>query len=111
MEFLISQKITNTNCFYFSGDYFHKFKNLKPENNFAVYKLKVNAQSKVESIAVVQDFGNSQDSAIKNVIKENFVMLKDFITEVKNEEVVLVLFFDKENEDVITNFSYLPDYH
>jgi len=111
LEFLISQKITNTNCFYFSGDYFKKFKNLKPDNNFAVYKLKVNEQSKVESIAVVQDFGTSKDSDIKNVIKENFVMLKDFMTEVKNEEVVLVLFFDTENEDVISNFSYLPDYH
>ena len=111
IEFLINHKITNTNCYYFSDDYFKKFKNLSPKNDFAVYKLKVNSKSKVESISVIQDFETSQDAEIKKVVKNKFTILKDFMTEVKNEEVVLVLFFDKENENVISNFSYLPNYH
>ncbi len=32
------------------------------------------------------------------------------MTEVKNEEVVLLLFFNKKNENVICNFNLLPYY-
>ncbi len=32
------------------------------------------------------------------------------MTEVKNEEVVLLLFFNKKNENVISNFNLLPYY-
>ncbi len=110
IEFLINHKITNTNSFYFSGDYFKKFKNLSPKNDFAVYKLKVDSKSKVESISVIQDFETSQDDAIKKVVKNKFTILKDFMKEVKNEEVVLVLFFNKKNENVISNFNFLPYY-
>lgn len=108
IEFLVSHNITNTNSFYFSDNYFKTFKNLSPRNDFAVYKLKVNSQSKVESISVLQDFETSQDDAIKKAIKNNFIILKDFMTEVKNEEVVLVLFFNQKNESVISNFNILP---
>ena len=111
IELLMSHQITHTNSFYFSDNYFNKFKNLTPKNDFAVYKLKVNSKSKVESISVIQDFETSQDAEIKKIIKNKFIILKDFMTEVKNEEIVLVLFFDKEDKDVISNFSFQPDYH
>ena len=37
IECLLKNEITNTNCFYFSGDFFHQFKNLDPKNEFAIY--------------------------------------------------------------------------
>ncbi|GEM_PF-5588541 len=32
------------------------------------------------------------------------------MTEVKDEEVVLILFFNKKNENVFSNFNFLPYY-
>jgi len=104
IQFLLKKEIENTNCFYFSGNYFKKFKNLIPKHEFAVYQLKVNAQSKVESISVIQDFGTAKDEEIKRSIKKNFTVLQDFMREMKNEKVILVLFFDKNNPDIISNF-------
>ena len=43
IDCLLKNEITNTNCFYFSGDFFHQFKNLVPKNEFTVYPLKVNS--------------------------------------------------------------------
>lgn len=105
LEFLIEKKINNTNCFYFSGDYFEKFKNLKSQNDFAVYQLKINSKSKIESVSVLQNFGSSEDKNILNIIKKEFTVLKDFMVEMKNEEVTLVLFLDKEKDEIISNFN------
>lgn len=102
LEFLIKKNISNSNCFYSVGNHFEKFKSLNPKNDFAVYKLKINSKSKIESISVIQDFGMSKDSEIKNIIKTNFKMIRGFRKEIKNEEVTLVLFFDKKNRFVIS---------
>ena len=80
------------------GD-FKKFEILNPKNYFAVYKIKVNGESEVEKIEVIQNFGSDQDAEIMNLIKKNFVIVKDFMTEVRNEEVLLTLFYIPENKE------------
>ena len=104
LEFLIDHKIMNTNVFYFSGDYFNKFKKIKTQNNFAVYKIKVDAKSKAESITVIQNFGSNKDEEILFTVKKELVFLKNFMTEIKNEEIILVMFYNPKSEEVISNF-------
>lgn len=108
LDFLISNKLTNTNSYYLSEESFEKFKTLKPQNHFAVYKLKIDSKSKAEAVFSIQDFGfgTKEDLEIKNIIQHKFVLLKDFMTEMKNEEIILVLFFNESKEDVISNFNY-----
>lgn len=103
IECLLKNEITNTNCFYFSGDFFHQFKNLVPKNEFTVYRLKVNSKSKVASISVIQDFGTDEDEHIREAIIQNFEVLKNAMEEIKNEEVYIVLFFNKDDEYMISN--------
>ena len=67
-----------------------------------MYKVKVNAKSKIESISVIHDFGTSKDSEIRSLIKEDFRMVRGLLKEIKNGEVILVLFFDKNNRYVIS---------
>jgi hypothetical protein len=105
LNFLIKNKIRNTNSFYFSGAYFKKYRKLKPQNDFAVYRLKINSKSKIESMIILQSFGLPQEKEIINDIKKNFAMSRSFMEEVKNEEITLVLFFNNESEDVISNFN------
>ncbi len=105
LYFLIKNKIRNTDSFYFSGDYFKKYKKLKPQNDFAVYRLKINSKSKIESMITLQSFGLPHEKEIINDIKKNFVMSRGFMQEIKNEEITLVLFFNNESEDVISNFN------
>lgn len=104
LEFLIAHKIKKTNGFYFSGDYFNKFKNITTQNNFAVYKIKVDAKSKAESITVIQNFGSNKDEEILFTVKKELVFLKSFMTEIKNEEIILVMFYNPKSEEVISNF-------
>ena len=104
LEFLIAHKIKKTNVFYFSGDYFNKFKNITTQNNFAVYKIKVDAKSKAESITVIQNFGSNKDEEILFTVKKELVFLKNFMTEIKNEEIILVMFYNPKSEEVISNF-------
>lgn len=101
LQFLIKRNISKTDCYSSRGN-FEKFKNLNPKNNFAVYKVKVNAKSKIESISVIQDFGTSKDSEIRSLIKADFRMVRGLLKEIKDEEVTLVLFFDKKNRYVIS---------
>lgn len=104
LEFLIAHKIKRTNVFYFSGDYFNKFKNITAQNSFAVYKIKVDAKSKAESITVIQNFGSNKDEEILFTVKKELVFLKNFMTEIKNEEIILVMFYNPKSEEVISNF-------
>lgn len=108
LEFLISNKLTNTNSYYLSEESFEKFRTLKPQNHFAVYKLKIDSKSKAEAVSTIQDFGfgAKEDLEIKSIIQHKFVLLKEFMTEMKNEEIILVLFFNEGKEDVISNFNY-----
>ncbi|QBO57969.1 hypothetical protein [Chryseobacterium salivictor] len=68
------------------------------KNKFAVYKLKVNEKSKIDHIEAVQNFESSKDLEIMNLMKKNFVIGKDFFSEVRNEEVLLILFYRPENK-------------
>ena len=66
--------------------------------------MKVNSQSKVKSVSVIQEFGTDKDELIREVIMYNFEVLRNWMEEVKNEEVTIVLFFNKDDEYVIFNF-------
>lgn len=80
------------------GD-FKNFKIVNPKNYFAVLKLKVNGKSKIDKIEVIQNFGSEQDYQILKTIKKNFIISKEMWTEVRNEEVLLTLFYVPENEN------------
>ncbi|MGV8915138.1 MAG: hypothetical protein ACOH1X_06790 [Kaistella sp.] len=69
------------------------------KNNFAVYKLKVNGKSEVDAIEALQNFESSQDEEIMELIRENAVIAKGFLTEVRYEEVLLTLFYVPKNND------------
>lgn len=109
IQFLIAEDLKDTNIFYFSGDFFENYKNLIPKNQFAVYQLKVDPKSRIENIKALQNFGTNKDSEIMDIIKTKFTILRDMMSEVRNEEVTLILFFDKDNRGVISNFNS-PDF-
>lgn len=105
IHFLIAEHLKDTNVFYFSGDFFENYKDLIPKNAFGVYHLKVNSKSRIDSINAIQNFGTNKDAEIMDIIKREFTILRDMMSEVRNEEVTLILFFDKENKGVISNFN------
>lgn len=106
IQFMQNHKIAKSDVFYFYGDYFKKFKNISVKNKFAVYKIDIDSHSKAKSIIAIQNFDSEKDSEIMDVIKKKIIFLKDFMTEIKNEEVVLILFFNPETEEVISNFNH-----
>ena len=53
---------------------------------------------------MIQDFGTGEDEHIKEAIIQNFEVLKNGMEEIKNEEVYIVLFFNKDDEYMISNF-------
>lgn len=103
LDFMVKNKITNSDVFYFADNHFKNFKNLDAKNFFAVYKIKVNSKSKANSIQTLQSFGSSKDFQVTEIIRKKFIFLKDFMTEVKNEEVVLVLFYEPNSREIISN--------
>lgn len=80
-----------------NGD-FKDFEIVDAKNNFAVYKLKVNDKSKITQIEALQNFESSKDLEIMNLMKKNFVIGKGFFSEVRNEEVLLTIFYRPENK-------------
>lgn len=104
LEFVIDHKIENTNVFYFSGDYFNKFKNISVKNSFAIFKIGVDSKSKAKSITSIQSFGSDKDDEIVSIIKKKLIFLRDFMSEIKNEEVILIMFYQPNSEEVISNF-------
>lgn len=78
---------------------FKNFEIKNPKSNFAVYKIRVNGQSRVENIEALQNFGSEQDEEILKLIKNNFVIMKGFLEEVKDETVLLTLFYIPENKE------------
>lgn len=74
------------------------------KNNFAVYKLKVNGKSEVDEVESLQNFESSQDEEIMELIRKNAVVAKGFFTEVRNEEVLLTLFYLPKNKGL--EFAY-----
>ena len=103
LEFLASNPSDLAQAFYLDnsvtansdGD-FKSYIITEPARSFAVYKLKVNGKSEVEEIEALQNFGSSQDGEIMRLIKKNFVIGKDFFSEVRNEEVLLTLFYNPD---------------
>lgn len=102
LTFLIDKKIKRTNASYQTDESFRKFRNMKPENDFAVYRIKVNSKSKAESVSVIQNFGIPNDHEILSIIKNEFVFSRGVFQELKNEKVWLVLFFDNNNENILS---------
>ena len=47
---------------------------------------------------MIQDFGADKDEHIREVIMYNFEVLRNWMEEVINEEVTIVLFFNKDDE-------------
>ena len=104
LDFVINKKIKNTDVFYLSGNYFQKFKNLKPKNRFAVYEIRVNDKSKAKLISVIQNFGTSEDEEVLKIIKREFEFSTGVFQEIKNKDICLILFFDSNHEDLISGF-------
>lgn len=77
---------------------FSKLNKITPINQFAIYKVKVDGKSRVSNISTISGFG-SIDNEIENLIKKNFTIIKGFMEEVKNEEVLLLMFYVPENEN------------
>ena len=80
---------------------------IKPDNQFAIYKLKVNEHSRIEEIFSVSEFGKI-DEQIHLLMKKNFAVVKGFMEEIRNKEVLLLMFFVPENKgkeykEIITN--------
>lgn len=105
LNFLMKNPLALSQAFYFdnsnkddNGD-FKKFELFNPTNHFAVYRVKVNDNSEVEKIQAIQNFGSEKDQEIMNLIRKNFVIIKDFMTEVRDEEVLLTLFYIPENKN------------
>lgn len=105
LNYLQGNPLNLSQAFYFDnsategeGD-FKKIEILNPKNYFAVYKIKVNGKSEVENIEAIKNFASDQDAEIMSLIKKNFVIVKDFLTEVRNEEVLLTLFYIPENKE------------
>lgn len=106
LNFLRKNKFNLSQAFYFDNSVFQRgegdFKKTvmeRPANRFAVYKLKVNSKSEVEEIEAIQNFGSAQDAEIMKLIKKNFSIAKELLTEVRNEEVLLTLFYIPENKE------------
>ena len=77
---------------------FSKLDKITPTNQFAIYKLKVDEKSRVSSISVISKFGEV-DNEVENLIQKNFTIVKGFMEEVKNKEVLLLMFYIPENEN------------
>lgn len=118
LDYLRQNSLKHPQAFYFDNSKdngpgaFKKFELTEPKNLFAIFKLKVNNKSEVENVTAVQNFGSTEDEELLKLIKTNFIIIKDFMTEVRNEEVVVTLFYIPENasnefEDTIT--IALPD--
>lgn len=80
---------------------------IKPDNQFAIYKIKVNINSRTDKIYTVSEFGKI-DEQIHTLMKKNFAVVKGFMEEVSNKEVLLLMFFVPENKgkeygEIITN--------
>ena len=84
--------------------FFKNYEITDAKNNFAVYKLKVNGKSEVDAIEALQNFESSQDEEIMELIRKNAVVAKGFFTEVRNEEVLLTLFYLPKNKGL--EFAY-----
>lgn len=86
---------------------FSKLNQNTPKNQFAIYKISVDEKSRVSKVSIVSGFGNI-DSEVENLIQKNFAIVKGFMEEVRNKEVLLLMFYlpenqNKEYKEIITN--------
>ncbi|MDO5616497.1 MAG: hypothetical protein Q4G16_09915, partial [Cruoricaptor ignavus] len=86
---------------------FSRLSKIVPEKQFAIYKIGVDEKSRVSSISAISEFGII-DNEVEKLIKKNFTILRGFMQEVKNEDVLLLMFYIPENENqqfrhIITN--------